>query len=697
MASNDVTERVIAYDDDGNPISVPVASTTTPGIAQFEPEDFAVTDEGVVSLLQKYGGIQYLGIPTPTSTSTCTWTLLEGSAAPLDEVRKGQLIMATQTVESNYGDVVTGDVFVIESVVGDVVTTSMTLITALRGPQGEKGDKGDKGEKGDTGARGVPGGYGTLSVGTVTTGEPGTDAAVEISGEAGSQIIDFTIPRGYVGPVGPQGPQGESGETFTIQYEVDYTSQLPDASEELLGVAYFVGTVEPRDVWVCVEDGTSGEIYWSNQGPLSGVQGEAGKDTLVVSGYEYDGKPVVNSVYSVYYTEESFSREPELADRFIIVWKDTDIGSIYLVTGVVTYIVSSASLVEFEVLSYTLTGCERPDTYEETLYASAWSDNTLSVTLTGLSTTDYVKVTPADGYSALYVNYGIEAVSVEDDTLTFTCETVPTEDIVVNIVVSTYDEVPIVSDTTTVRSLEDMTWAEIASISQAGKAPSIFHIGQEKKISLSTGEEVTAVIIGFNHDDLADGSGKAGITFSLKNCLKTTYQMNSTATNEGGWRLSEMRGRMSTFKGYLPTELQNVIRTVNKKTSAGSLSSDIDTTEDDLFLFSHVELYGTHYSEAEEERSFPGEGHQYEYYWGKTWLGTKPVTNQFGEVYTYPAEKIHLENGWKGLGDDATASNSYWFRSPRSIENYSFCYSYYVRATSNRATLSFGVCFGFCV
>ena len=61
----------------------------------------------------------------------------------------------------------------------------------FQGPQGEKG------EKGDTGATGPAN---TLSIGTVTTGEPGTAAAATITGEAPAQTLNLTIPRGDPGP-----------------------------------------------------------------------------------------------------------------------------------------------------------------------------------------------------------------------------------------------------------------------------------------------------------------------------------------------------------------------------------------------------------------------------------------------------------------------------------------------------------------
>lgn len=64
-----------------------------------------------------------------------------------------------------------------------------------------------------------------LTAGTVTTGAPGTSASVSITGEAGAQVLNVTVPRGDVGATGPQGavgpqgpqgiqgPQGETGAT----------------------------------------------------------------------------------------------------------------------------------------------------------------------------------------------------------------------------------------------------------------------------------------------------------------------------------------------------------------------------------------------------------------------------------------------------------------------------------------------------
>ena len=116
-------------------------------------------------------------------------------------------------------------------------------------------------------------------------------------------------------------------------------------------------------------------------------------------------------------------------------------------------------------------------------------------------------------------------------------------------------------------------------------------------------------IIGKNHDDLSDGTGKAPLTFQMHDCYDTTYQMNSSNTNAGGWRDCQMRTQtMPALKALLPAEVQSGIREVNKLTSAGNQSSIIVTTSDELFLLSEIEIFGS------TTYSFAGEGTQYDYY-----------------------------------------------------------------------------------
>lgn len=154
------------------------------------------------------------------------------------------------------------------------------------------------------------------------------------------------------------------------------------------------------------------------------------------------------------------------------------------------------------------------------------------------------------------------------------------------------------------KPLNELSWDYIDSLSKNGKAGAVLSLHDTKEIELTTGEKVVMEIVGFDHDTLAsDGSKTAGITFGMKNCLAQSYRMNTTSTNVGGWKDSEMRTMhvREAFYNVLPEDLKAVIKSVNKKTSAGNRSTTIETTTDDVWLFSLTELgitgLGTPYSQ----------------------------------------------------------------------------------------------------
>lgn len=222
-------------------------------------------------------------------------------------------------------------------------------------------------------------------------------------------------------------------------------------------------------------------------------------------------------------------------------------------------------------------------------------------------------------------------------------------------------------------SFEKASWSDIAALSESGSADKYFSVGDEKTISLTTGEQVTFVILGFDHDDLTSG-GKAGMTIGMKNLLATTYRMNATGTNAGGWDESEMRtSTMATLLSQLPSDLQGVIKQVNKKATAGSQSTSITTSADKLWLLAEVEVDGT------TSAGYADEGEQYEY-----WKTVKDGT--------VAADRI------KYLSNGSGSAYTWWLRSPSVSYSNSFRYIYstgYVNGSLANSTR--GVSFGFCV
>lgn len=61
----------------------------------------------------------------------------------------------------------------------------------------------------------------SIKVGTVTTGEPGTDVIITNSGTETNPVFDFTIPRG---DNGGDGPKGDKGNVMYATFNVDLTT-----------------------------------------------------------------------------------------------------------------------------------------------------------------------------------------------------------------------------------------------------------------------------------------------------------------------------------------------------------------------------------------------------------------------------------------------------------------------------------------
>lgn len=75
-------------------------------------------------------------------------------------------------------------------------------IKGAKGDKGDKGAQGIQGAKGEQGLQGIAGTAATIRIGSVYTGEPGTNASVSNSGTSTNAILNFTIPRGNPGSGG---------------------------------------------------------------------------------------------------------------------------------------------------------------------------------------------------------------------------------------------------------------------------------------------------------------------------------------------------------------------------------------------------------------------------------------------------------------------------------------------------------------
>jgi hypothetical protein len=85
---------------------------------------------------------------------------------------------------------------------GDTGDTGAKGDTGDTGPAGIQGPQGDTGPSGTNGTNGTNGSAATISIGTVTTGAPGSSAIVTNAGTTSAAVLDFTIPQGAAGTGG---------------------------------------------------------------------------------------------------------------------------------------------------------------------------------------------------------------------------------------------------------------------------------------------------------------------------------------------------------------------------------------------------------------------------------------------------------------------------------------------------------------
>ena len=195
------------------------------------------------------------------------------------------------------------------------------------------------------------------------------------------------------------------------------------------------------------------------------------------------------------------------------------------------------------------------------------------------------------------------------------------------------------------------------------KAEAAMNAGTKFSTKLTNGQTLQYRIVGINHDDLAGGSGRAGLTFEATNTALAAQRMNATDTNAGGWEKSGLRGRLNSgdLWSLLPGELQSKVKSVRKMTDnqGGSTAGAPSATTDKVFLLSTTEVYGDLYSDGTQYEYYKSKGvtksnYSYVYsgcfHWTRSWyLGTATTfrvvcadggwggSNATRDYYVFPA------------------------------------------------------------
>lgn len=191
-------------------------------------------------------------------------------------------------------------------------------------------------------------------------------------------------------------------------------------------------------------------------------------------------------------------------------------------------------------------------------------------------------------------------------------------------------------------TLNDNDWATISNISNAGLASNYWNVGDTKTIIINgqvgnttfSNLSIDAYVLGINHNAELEGNNRIHFcvgkvnnkTVGLVDSKYSQYPITSSGyfsmsygssnTNSGGWEGCYMRSTiMSAIKNVLPTDLQNVLKTVTKYTdniSGGSnSSSNVTATTETICLEAEFEVQGaTTYANSYEQNS----QRQYDYY-----------------------------------------------------------------------------------
>ena len=503
------------------------------------------------------------------------------------------------------------------------------------GPQGEQGPVGPKGEQGDTGARGI-------------TFTPVVDSKGNISwsndgGLENPQTVNITGPQGDMGAKGDTGPRGEKGE-------------VGDAGPKGDKGTTFIPSVD-----------ADGNISWSN------TDGIANPETVNIKGPKGDkGSDATVPIATI---EILGKVKPDGKTTFI----DED-GTLHAKGGGATVTPKPVNnpTIENANASVIIKWQDPENTVISGSTFSTWAGTKLVMKKTGYPAnpddgTLVVDNTVRDKYkTAGYTVTGLtNGKKYYFALFPYSTDGVYNYD-AGNRLLGEPEDLKIVA-------FADGTDAEIEKMIEAHYAGKInigdyWAVGDKRTIHhnamAATGvseshkaNDYIYVIIGIEHDDLVtaiNGKTKAAITIQTERMLyldtTTEYNasynashecgyINGSSTNSGGWEGCVRRTWCNNvYKKCLPTYIQNMMKQVEKLTSAGSRSSTIKISNDYAFLLSEIEIFGS------VTYSYAGEGKQYQYF-----------KNATANRYKKPRYS------------SAYVSGQYWTRSPYSSDSDSFC------------------------
>lgn len=180
-----------------------------------------------------------------------------------------------------------------------------------------------------------------------------------------------------------------------------------------------------------------------------------------------------------------------------------------------------------------------------------------------------------------------------------------------------------------------------------GDYTSLKYDGIDKKVRL----------IGFNHDDLANGNGKAGMTFEFSTTIERDVLDPENNIEKKGWKDWSLRAKMPKYLNKIDDTTRNYIKEVKKKYGVGiNSASGIYSCTDSLWLLGIKEIEIENYQHGND-------GTLYRYYAvGK--INKTPFKDLY-ERYTKYDKSQDKSSG------DLQDTEYVWLRSAGSPYNFS--------------------------
>ena len=255
--------------------------------------------------------------------------------------------------------------------------------------------------------------------------------------------------------------------------------------------------------------------------------------------------------------------------------------------------------------------------------------------------------------------------------------------------------------------LGNNSWDVIDDACSKGLEQSLWAVGDEIDISVM-GETLTCLILGVPHDDLADGSGKASITFGVKNLMSFLNPQAISVGKDPFYAQYNNSGMRKWFDTTLYNGIEEPLRNRLKQVTKNSIHQRWVVTREDytggtkisskcyfdsersgnvyVFPFGAAEVKSSIVlsGEGNYEKGMAREGNPYSYYTTQSSI-IKALANGTGATTIWMLRTTAHRTG-DSSGDDICYINRY---APGYYDNQI--------PDDDPIANKYGICFGFCI